>query len=210
MGQDELLEVFSILYGRAAEDGYRQVTAADRWSDLLTACGTVAGSPVDDALATPPSPAHYRSFCNAILTPGIPGSVLPVESLYKPWSTIVDGGIGSNTGYYLGDHALHIIALCENLQIGIPERFSATPDHLSLLLELLAFLEENARPADVRGFITDHLDWLGIYADALDQRAAVEDDAALAASIRFFTQLTGLLAMVIEGKMREGDEIGNE
>lgn len=194
MTHDDLLTAFEVLYIRSNDDEYQALTDDAAWSDFIATCRALAPSaPQIDAIAAPLPLDRYRAFCNAILTPGIPGSVLPVESIYKPWSEIISGGIGQNTGYYLGDHAQHIIALCDQLHIAIPQEFSATPDHLALLLELFAFMRANAPAQAWNEFSENHLDWLPTYEEALAEREALEPDQALAQSIRFYEQLTGLL-----------------
>lgn len=185
MTHDDLLAMFGQMFSRLDENDYRFIEDPAVWQDFITSCDTSTAS---DVLAAPLPYERYRAFVNAIFTPGIPGSVLPVESLYKPWSEYNPEGIGSNTGYYLGDHARHIIALCEDLHIAIPEDFKATPDHLALLLELLAFLQAEAPRGAAQDFAAHHLDWLSAYRQELDQREQLESDDALARSIHFYRE----------------------
>ena len=77
-----------------------------------------------------------------MLTPGMPLAAMPVESLYKPWTSLPGSQFGGARGLYLGDAARHVQALYEALKVEIPKRFAAMPDHLSLLCELLALYME--------------------------------------------------------------------
>lgn len=87
---------------------------------------------------------------------------LPIESVYKVWTTDhgVDMVIGNEKGYLFGDSALHMLHLYEQFQLSIPEEYSNIPDHLTLLLEFLAFLTRNYSDKDVYQLLIDHFDWL--------------------------------------------------
>lgn len=86
----------------------------------------------------------------------------PVESLYKVWTT--DDSVGmafaSSKGYLLGDSALHIQYLLDEYGLEIPEELGKKPDHLSVLLELLAFFIDNLTIQETSTFVEDHFDWL--------------------------------------------------
>jgi len=60
------------------------------------------------------------------------------------------------------------------------------PDHLLLLLELLAFLLENRPAEESRVFLTQHFDWLDLFYQAVDAVAAENPDDLLA---KLFYQL---------------------
>lgn len=211
MIQDGTAAVFEALFDRTDREEYDSLTAPSAWAAFVADL-EAAGAPHDatSALAAPPTFEAYSSYANTVLTPGIPGSVLPVESLYKPWSEVPGNAIGRATGFYLGDHARHVQALYESLGIEIPPSYAAMPDHLSLLLELWMLLIENGRGGDASTFARDHLDWLDAYAHALEERESLEENETLASTIRFFVNLTDVLDAVIESQLKEGDEIGNE
>ena len=179
-----VLDAVRVLFVRHDEEAYEHAwgahaCAAGPWAELrVLACEALPEHPL--------AYQDYRHFHNLVLTPGIPGAVLPVESLYKDWET---GrlGTGGTQGLYLGPSARHIQELCRSLEIQIPPRFEATPDHLVLLLELHAFLAEHAGQDQARTFATEHLDWLGAFADALAARCRdANDDASLAQAGDFF------------------------
>lgn len=114
---------------------------------------------------------------NYVLLPGMPLAALPVESLYKPWSAAPGNAFGAQRGLYLGDSAQHIQAVCAALELDVPERYAAMPDHLSLLLDLLALFVESGNAQAAADLAADHFDWLGDYDVALARKAA---DAARA------------------------------
>lgn len=101
---------------------------------LLAAHGFTAPDPVDSVAR--------RMVEREVLTPGMPLAAMPVESLYKPWTSLPGSQFGGARGLYLGDAARHVQALYEALKVEIPKRFAAMPDHLSLLCELLALYME--------------------------------------------------------------------
>ena len=207
---DDLL-VFSILYDRVSSEDYASIEDESVWKAFSADCREwlPEGEITEDLIVEAPSYEEYRSFCNAVLTPGIPGSVVPVESFYRPWSDLLPTGMGASTGYYLSDHARHIEALCEQLEITVPERFAAMPDHLSVLLEILMFLQFNAPESSSRDFIEDHFDWLGEYRAALSERWQKEDDERLARTMLFYIQLTDLLMEALHTRTR-GEGIEHE
>lgn len=87
---------------------------------------------------------------------------LPIESVYKVWTTDpeVKLAIGNGKGYLFGDSALHMLHLYEQFQLSIPEEYGNIPDHLTLLLEFLAFLIREHKDEDVYQLLIDHFDWL--------------------------------------------------
>lgn len=171
------LSALSTLFIRLDEAEYEALCAPDTWSAVIA--GTAGNN---DALRTPPAYSDYRHFHNIVLTPGMPSAALPVESLYKEWcgKTGVLEGIAAGKGFYLGAPARHIRALCEQLEIDIPQQFQAMPDHLVLLIELYEFLCSAATPADAAQFAAEHLDWLGEYCQAIEQRVTNGEAATTA------------------------------
>jgi TorA maturation chaperone TorD len=85
-----------------------------------------------------------------------------VESTYKPWTkdkscTMV---FAASKGLVMGDSAVHMLDLYDELSLKVPEKFRSIPDHLVLELEFLSLLYRSARQELVEGFIEDHLDWI--------------------------------------------------
>lgn len=144
---------------------------------------------------------------NEVLLPGMPLAALPVESLYKHWSSASGAAFGAQRGLYLGDPARHIQAVYASLELEVPERYAATPDHLSLLLDLLALFLESGNAQAAADLVADHFDWLGDYdaalaskADEAAQSAALNGDrrATLAEGIAHLRTLVALVAQVVQ------------
>lgn len=135
------------------------------------------------ASAKIPSWESYRAFSNQVLTSGFPTSALPVESLYRPWhreDTGLDGpsvAFSRSLGLFDGDSAWEMRRTYTELGIDIPTRFSAMPDHLSLMIELLITFMESDDP-ECGPFADTHFDWLHAYLKKLDAIAELVNDDA--------------------------------
>ncbi|AGA68767.1 putative component of anaerobic dehydrogenase [Desulfitobacterium dichloroeliminans LMG P-21439] len=86
----------------------------------------------------------------------------PIESIYKQWT--LDGSyqvpFKHQKGYLMGDSAQHVRHLLQAFELELPIEYNMMPDHLSILLELLAFLVGNGFVKEAQQFCQDHLDWL--------------------------------------------------
>ncbi|OIJ17210.1 hypothetical protein BKP37_01375 [Anaerobacillus alkalilacustris] len=71
----------------------------------------------------------------------------------------------------MGDSAIHMKHLFKQYNISVPHGYENTPDHLTLLLEFLAFLHEGDNTLTILQFISDHLDWLQTFIDELKEVA---------------------------------------
>ncbi|RNL48948.1 hypothetical protein DMP08_00355 [Paraeggerthella hongkongensis] len=111
------------------------------------------------------------AFQYSVLSSGMPLAALPVESLYKPWSQEPGNGYGASRGLFLGDSARHMQVVYRSLEIDVPARFAAAPDHLSLLLDLLALYVKCENRVAARDLVADHFDWLESYDGTLSRRA---------------------------------------
>ncbi|WP_052329873.1 TorD/DmsD family molecular chaperone [Thermicanus aegyptius] len=131
--------------------------------------------------------AYDRSF-RGIVKPYAP----PIESVYKEWTLdpTVELQIARSKGYLLGDSALHMRYLYKLARIEIPENYSGMPDHLSLILEFLSLLFKEKEEQLWKGFISDHLDWLGEFEKALQSIEAPY----------FYREVTSLLRHCIEAE----------
>lgn len=168
----------------------------------LAACGLAVPDPVDDAAR--------RMVEREVLTPGMPLAAMPVESLYKPWTSLPGSQFGGARGMYLGDAARHVQALYDALQVEVPERFAAMPDHLTLLCELLALYVEAGNEEAARLLARDHFDWLDAYDAALGERAdqaasaSAFDEEGRAALARGIGQVRAYAALLGELAQRIG------
>jgi putative dimethyl sulfoxide reductase chaperone len=110
-------------------------------------------------------PDNFEQFSDlfeAVLGNTEKQTVLPVESLYKQWTLDETCTLpfSKSKGYLQGDSAMHIQFILDKFQIDIPFEYRGMPDHLSILLELLAFFIEHSDESFTEGFISDHFDWL--------------------------------------------------
>lgn len=123
----------------------------------------------------------YRSSIGSTQT----AAALPIESLYKPWTQDETCTLpfARDKGYVLGDSALHINYLLEKLKIEIPVELQGMPDHLAILLELLAYFIELAPEHFIAEFMDDHFDWLDEF----------ESQLSAATEHLFYQRLTRLL-----------------
>ncbi len=105
-------------------------------------------------------------------------STLPVESIYKKWTEDPSARlpIAGSTGYLMGDPALHARYLLDHYQLQVPPDYRMMPDHLLLLLELLAYLLENRPPEESRTFLNQHFDWLDSFGKAVEAIAADDSE----------------------------------
>lgn len=160
----ELYDICRVLFTRVDVDEYK--SGMSRVSAVLPFCNGFDGV----AVPAVPDYADYRHFFNLVLTPGIPGALPPVESLYREWGG-QRAGLQQGKGFYLGQSAQDVRALCARLEIEIPASFEAMPDHLLLLLELHAFLCEYAPAEQARAFAETHFTWLADYRHAIEAHA---------------------------------------
>lgn len=93
---------------------------------------------------------------------GLAPTAIPVESVYKIWTTdpTAQVMIASSKGYLMGDSAIHILYILEQLNMTLPEEYRQMPDHLAILLELLACIIRTRPVGEKLSFIRDHFDWL--------------------------------------------------
>ena len=105
-------------------------------------------------------------------------STLPVESIYKKWTEDPSARLplAGSTGYLMGDPALHARYLLDHYQLQGPPDYRMMPDHLLLLLELLAYLLENRPPEESRTFLNQHFDWLDSFGKAVEAIAADDSE----------------------------------
>lgn len=138
----------------------------------------------------PKSLNEWKQFYFQSIHGGGKEANLLVESIHKIWTTDSSCGMpfARSKGYLLGDSAMHIRFLLEKFEITIPVEFSNTPDHLVILLELLAYFTENAPEDFTIRFIEDHFDWLD---DLIEKLADQQGN-------RFYLQTTGLLRNTLE------------
>lgn len=165
-----------------SEEAYREACRPAAWESVRKVADRCSAARTGRDLRTEeiePLPwPRWRIAQNEVLVAGMPLSALPVESLYRPWSSAQGNDYGAQKGLYLGDAAHHMQAIYEMLGIEVPKAFAASPDHLSLLLDLLVLFIENGNEKAARSLAADHFDWLDAYDAALEAR----DEAACSAA----------------------------
>ncbi|GAM14964.1 molecular chaperone TorD family protein [Mesobacillus selenatarsenatis] len=119
-------------------------------------------------------PENYEEFAELYMTSigsTQKEAALPIESLYKQWTLDETCTLpfARDKGYILGDSALHINYLLEKLKIEIPYELQGMPDHLAILLELLAYFIEHAPENSTAEFLDDHFDWLDEFESQLSE-----------------------------------------
>lgn len=163
------------LFSYMSEREYELVRRGDTEQSIHAAVATLTWDATERARwersLILPSWSQRSLLQNELLVSGMPFAALPVESLYKPWSTSLGNDYGAQRGLYLGDSARHLQALYASLDLTVPVRFAAMPDHLSLLLELLSLFVGSGNERAARDVVADHLDWLDAYDATLAARS---------------------------------------
>lgn len=158
-------------------------TVDDEISDYAQQAGFTASQTMADSFRQnlPPLAALKMFYLRCFIGIG-KQSALPVESIYKKWTADPSARlpIAGNTGYLMGDPALHAQYLLDHYHLQIPPDYRMMPDHLLLLLELLAFLLENRPTEEVHSFLSQHFDWLADFAQSIDAIATESPEDAQA------------------------------
>ena len=119
----------------------------------------------------PENYAQFRELYLSSIGSTQKNAVLPIESLYKQWTQddTCTLPFARDKGYILGDSALHIRYLLEKLKMEIPIELQGMPDHIAILLELLAYFIEHAPDHSIAEFMDDHFDWLEEFESQLSE-----------------------------------------
>lgn len=136
-------------------------------------------------------------------------SVLPVESVYKKWTEdpTTRLPIAGSTGYLMGDAALHARYLLEHYGLDVPPDYRMMPDHLVILLELAAFLLQNRTDEESRLFLTQHLDWLDRFSEAVTE-TETENEQDLQAK-RFYQLALRKLQQTVDSQLMKYSGLKN-
>ena len=94
-----------------------------------------------------------------------------VESFYKPWTLdpYCTLPFASQRGLLMGDSALHLLEIYRQCGLEAADEWKGAPDHLVLELEFLSTLYRRATDREVEQFIKDHLDWIPLLKEKIDQ-----------------------------------------
>jgi hypothetical protein len=82
------------------------------------------------------------------------------ESVYKCWTTDKSHPLAGKKGFAWGEPAVHMAEVLSGFGMAFDPETMTSPDHLSVLLEFLAFLIENRPRNEITAFCADHLNWL--------------------------------------------------
>jgi TorA maturation chaperone TorD len=113
-----------------------------------------------------------------------------VESTYKPWTKDKSCAMvfAASNGLVMGDSAVHMLDVYNELSLKIPEKFRSTPDHLVLELEFLSLLYRSGEQELIKRFVEDHLDWI----------QGLKDELANADAHPFYRKAVDLIGLFLE------------
>ena len=166
----EIFMVIAELYKPPTLELWNEMKQENLMQNLQNSSADLFGNEVSSLIEAEPD--GFDQFCSLYaktLSEGEKRAALPVESLYKPWTKdhTCTLPFSKSKGYLQGDSALHIKFLLEKFQIEIPSEYAGMPDHLSILLELLAYFIEHAPEEFTAQFLAGHFDWLAEYEEKL-------------------------------------------
>lgn len=129
------------------------------------------------ALFAPPTYSEKQTFAARHFVGGLPQSAVPVESLYRRWSSNPrnEAPFSHKTGLYGSDSALYMAEVAERLGLSVPDRFAACPDHLALELDLVSVLIRSGMHVEARRYLAERFEWLTAFRLRL---LGLGDDAA--------------------------------
>ncbi|AFL99836.1 MULTISPECIES: molecular chaperone [Desulfitobacterium] len=134
-----------------------------------------AGVPIEselekDALSYEEWVTSYNRCFLGVQKPFAP----PIESIYKPWTTDESFQVPfkNQKGYLMGDSAQHVQHILKSFGLEIPQEYTMMPDHLVILLELLAFLVGSGFEKEAKQLCQDHFDWLPDLQKAIEELPA--------------------------------------
>lgn len=160
--KEEIYLILADFFKNPNEDLYSQISSGSL-DKRLKELSILAKYNNVDTLTLENYFSDYQSYVNCfsrcfsgIKKPYAP----PIESVYKVWTDDPGNGLYNQKGYIFGDSALHIKYLFNHYKLEIPDEFKSIPDHLTLLLELLAYLIKFKTPIEAEQLIIDHFDWL--------------------------------------------------
>lgn len=144
------------------EEFIRELQNGD-WEKVVGELAQRAGL-ANDNIAWPGDltyPSLKQEYIRCFIGIGEPAA-LPVESIYQVWTEDPSAQVmfAKQKGYLMGDSALHIRYLLQSLGLELPEELRGRPDHLVVLLELLAYFLDRLEFQDTLQYLQDHFAWL--------------------------------------------------
>lgn len=190
MRDSEVFEVLARCFASIDANEWETVTAPARWDEFVDAARRLLQHACSDpatfapatrirrhdpiehfladeevhALYAPPNAAAMASFAARHFTGGLPASAMPVESLYVEWTSGDEHGtFGHLEGFYASDAALYMRHLMASFGLDQTCALSPYPDHLSVELDMAAFLLERSDAKTAWQYVEERFEWLSAY-----------------------------------------------
>ena len=166
-----LIMIFAELFKFPEEENYNELLSGEL-DEQIKQLSHLAGHPVvtnfKDEIGT--YEEMIQAFNNCFLGITTPFAS-PVESVYKVWTSDESFQVPmkNQKGHLLGDSALHVRHIIQELGLEIPAEYEMMPDHLTILLELFSYLNEQGLMDEAEQFKRDHLDWLPDLYDSINK-----------------------------------------
>lgn len=189
----DILAFYADLYQEPDEvlDAYLRES---RFQDDLAA-SIEAFTPMDVDVEIPEGLVELKKMYDELFVSTDTVAVPLAESFYKPWTMDqeIELPFAHSKGYLSGDSAWHMKEILARLLISSPDELNASPDHLSVILQVAASLAEHHELFDT--FARSHLDWLD---DLLERMMELQSDS-------FYIQMTKLLRELIRSVLHDND-----
>lgn len=172
-----MLDVISHSFVSVDRETWESDVQYGSWAKSLNSC-RITMTPLDDrtcilenwlsvpevhALQDPPSFEEKSHFAARHFVGGLPESAVPVESLYRPWSSYPDFPSANLRGMYDGDSAQYMKSLIKRMGMQLPSKFKSYPDHLSLEADMASVLLASGGEEEGREFLGERFSWLSDY-----------------------------------------------
>jgi TorA maturation chaperone TorD len=170
----QVLGTVSKCFATCERDEWDELTGCAAWAAFIEGCRyqfqktSAKHAPLSefmarcevDALHNPPTYACKRAFAARHFTGGLPGSAMPVESLYR---SQMNGASAENGAVAYGSPSAEYMAdLVASMGFETPSAFAAYPDHLALETDLAAVLYRSGLP-EADSFVAERFTWLTAY-----------------------------------------------
>ncbi len=168
----ETLELLSLYWLRPEEELWMDLTSQETIEELTHGLKEGFGLDVSASELAEQLPEYsvaHKEYVTHLTTTFGKKAAAPIESIYKIWTNdpTCDLPHARETGYLMGDSALHMKELLEQLQLEIPEDHLEMPDHISVNLNVAGIFAGSGNEEAFHTFVSDHLDWLGDFSEKL-------------------------------------------
>ncbi|MCE7790856.1 molecular chaperone TorD family protein [Salipaludibacillus sp. CUR1] len=164
MKQRDLLLFYAELYKPPGDAVYEVISHPDFRTELEQASGAALNDCCDL-----PSLSSLKEEFRSLFSSSSQNGISLIESFYKPWTTDQTAALpfAQSKGMMMGDPAWHMRYLLE--EIGLNSSYDPMfyPDHISVILELAAFLLEEQETDKFTLLVSQHLNWLDDLVEAI-------------------------------------------